>query len=138
MIGNVEANSRSQKICLPIRRLLTRHSAATCITHDDVAELEDLILGREIHLRLREGRTDTGTYGKQGLYKLAHDAAEDEAYEDGEHHGTMAPEPYPSVFPLENPGRHESNGRDIRNASSLLNIKDKVENPGGNPHAEEM
>ena len=42
------------------------------------------------------------TYGKQGLYKLAHNAAEDEAYEDGEQQWTMAPEPYPAVFPSEN------------------------------------
>jgi len=81
MIGNVEANSRSQKI------------------GDDVPELEGLI-------------------GKQGLYKLAHNAAEEEAYEDGEKHWTMAPEPYPPVF--------------------LLDIKDKVEDSGGDSQAEEV
>jgi hypothetical protein len=65
MIGNVEANSGSQKI------------------GDDVPELEGLI-------------------GKQGLHDFAHNAAEDKAYEDREEHWTMAPEPYPPVFPSEN------------------------------------
>ena len=50
----------------------------------------------------KEGRRDAGTYGKQGLYKLAHNAAEDEAYEDGEQQWTMTPEPYPPAFPSEN------------------------------------
>ena len=72
----------------------------TRITHDYIAELEGLILGRGIHLRYREGRKNTETYRKQGLYKLAQNTAEDEAYEDREHHWTMTPEPYPSVFPL--------------------------------------
>jgi hypothetical protein len=47
-------------------------------------------------------RSDAGTYGKQGLYNFAHNATEDEAYEDREEHWTMAPEPYPPVFPSEN------------------------------------
>jgi hypothetical protein len=136
MISNVEANSRPQKICLPT--LLTRYRTATRITHDDIAELEGLMLGRDIHLKHREGRKDTGTHGKQGLHKLAHNATEDEAYEDREHHWTMAPKPYPSVFPLENPDRHESNGRDIKNTSSLFDIENKVEDPGGNSQAEEV
>ena len=75
------------------------------MTYNDIPELEGLILGREIHLRRREGRKKKGygeTYGKQGLYKLAHNAAQDQTYEDGEQQWTMAPEPYPAVFPSEN------------------------------------
>ena len=123
MIGDVEANSRPQKICLPYRRLSTRYSTATHITHDHIAELEGLMLGRGIHLRHREGRKDTGTYGEQGLYKLAHDSTEDEAYEDREHYWTMAPEPYPSVFPLEKVTNRMAGTLEIPTHSSTSKIK---------------
>jgi hypothetical protein len=141
MIGNVEANSGPQKIGLPIWTLLTRYSIwLGVITHDDVPELEGLILGGEHtpQTSRKEERRDTGTHGKQGLYKFAHDAAEDEAYEDSEQHWTMAPEPYPSVFPLENPDVTDRMAGELKIPNSLLDIKDKVEDPGGDSQAEEV
>lgn len=75
-------------------------------------------------------------YGKQGLYKLAHNAAEDEAYEDGEQQWTMAPKPYPPVFPSENVTVRTAGTS--RYTNSLLDIKDKVEDSGSDSQIEEV
>jgi hypothetical protein len=84
----------------------------------------------------RVERRYAGTHGKQGLYNFTHDAAEDEAYEDGEQHRTVAPEPYPPVFPSEDVTVRVAG--ESRNTDSLLDIKDKVKDSGGDSQAEEV
>ena len=105
------------------------------MTHDDVPELESLVLKYTSDVG-KEERRDTGTYGKQRLYKFAHNAAKDEAHEDSEQHWTMTPEPYPSVFPSDNVTDRMAG--DIRDTDSLFDIKDKVEDSGGDSQAEEV
>jgi hypothetical protein len=66
-----------------------------------------LYWGKEYVSELENGEVGERTYREQGLHKFAHDATKEEANEEGEHQWAMTPEPYPSVFPLKNVGRHE-------------------------------
>jgi hypothetical protein len=70
---------------LPSQMISATQGVIRWRTHDDVTELEGLVLGRETCVRIKDQEEGERTHGEQGLHKFAHNSAKEQANEDGEH-----------------------------------------------------
>ena len=62
---------------LPSQMLSAMQRVMRRRTHDDVTKLEGLVLGREICVGIKYQDEGERTYGEHGLYKFAHNSAQE-------------------------------------------------------------